>query len=257
MGTDPQGAASSALLIPRMAFFAASLSLVYASSLYSSPLSGRLPRLYLDGFAGGPYEGYPDIWEPMGDGEGIAFKRGGQGTYRSDSAMYPGSVEPWGKFYGGVDNRAQCTGLPKYPKKSGPMQAAGDDLITLCQYGFDKKVRQEGGGNPTIQDVQRVKCPRELVEFTWVKRNDDPTSYKSGVSVEGFPNDDHKCEADIPGHGTAWCLTRMMDCRKPSGAFKDNMKSELMMEGMKIVQPCASDGYTRYDVQCGCLDCYC
>jgi len=83
MGTDPQGAASSALLIPRMASFAASLSLVYASSLYSSPLSGRLPRLYLDGFAGGPYEGYPDIWEPMGDGEGIAFKRGGQGTYRS------------------------------------------------------------------------------------------------------------------------------------------------------------------------------
>jgi len=186
---------------------------------------------------------------------------GGAGAYNtcagSDSAMYPGGVEPWGRQYGGVDNRADCANLPKYPKKAGPMQAAGDDLITLCQYGFDKKVRIEGGDNPTVQDVQRVKCPNELVNFTWMLRNDEPISYKTGLSMPGFPNDDHKCEADIPGHGTAWCLTRMMDCRKPSGAFKDNIQPTLMIQGMKLVQPCASDGYTRYDVQCGCEDCYC
>jgi len=186
---------------------------------------------------------------------------GGAGAYNTcagaASAMYPGSTEPWGKQYGGVDNRADCSGLPKYPQKPDAMKAAGDDLITLCQYGFDKKVRHEGGGNPTLQDVQRVKCPMELVNFTWTLRNDEPASYKFGKRVEGFPNDDHKCEADIPGHGTAWCLTRMMDCRKPSGAFKDNMHADLMIAGMKLVQPCGQDGYTRYDVQCGCMDCYC
>jgi hypothetical protein len=47
--------------------------------------------------------------------------------------------------YGGVDHRAECGGLPKYPVNAGPMTAAGDDLISLCEYGFDRKVRGEGG----------------------------------------------------------------------------------------------------------------
>jgi len=186
---------------------------------------------------------------------------GGAGAYNTcagaDGAMYPGTVDPWGKQYGGVDNRADCTGLPPYPKQADPMKVAGDDLISLCQYGFDKKVRMEGGGNPTIVDVARVKCPHELTNFTWILRTDEPSSYNATVSMEGFPNTDHKCEADIPGRGTAWCLTRMMDCRKPSGAFKDNIQSGLVMSGMKVVQPCTADGYTRIDVQCGCYDCYC
>ena len=45
--------------------------------------------------------------------------------------------------------------------------------------------------------------------------------------------------------------------RKPSAGFPDNMLDELMVDGVKIVQPCTQDGYTRLDNKCGCNDCYC
>ena len=48
-----------------------------------------------------------------------------------------------------------------------------------------------------------------------------------------------------------------MDCLKPSGAFKDNIQSALVVPGRRLVQTCLADGYTRIDVQCGCGDCYC
>ena len=67
----------------------------------------------------------------------------------------------------------------------------------------------------------------------------------------------HQCQAGTPGGSLAWCLTRMMDCRKPSGGFIDNIKANLVVKGTKVVQPCLGDGYTRIDVQCGCMDCYC
>ena len=54
-----------------------------------------------------------------------------------------------------------------------------------------------------------------------------------------------------------FCLTRMMDCRKPSAGFIDNMHDDLLADGMKVIQPCTQDGYTRIDVKCGCMDCYC
>lgn len=186
---------------------------------------------------------------------------GGAGAFNNcagkNFSMFPGSYDAWGKQYGGVDNRAQCSGLPKYPKVSGPMRSAGDDLVSLCEAGFDQGVRQEGGGNPTIQDIKRVKCPEELVELTWLQRTDEPSDFDSQASLPGFPNFDHQCQADQPGGGTAYCLTRMMDCRKPSGGFIDNLKQELLVTGRRVVQPCTQDGYTRIDVQCGCAGCYC
>ena len=33
--------------------------------------------------------------------------------------------------------------------------------------------------------------------------------------------------------------------RKPSGAFKDNVQSHLMVPGRRLLQTCTSDGYTR------------
>ena len=54
-----------------------------------------------------------------------------------------------------------------------------------------------------------------------------------------------------------FCLTRMMDCRKPSSGFVDNMHADLLEDGMMVAQPCTNDGYTRVDVKCGCMDCYC
>ena len=56
------------------------------------------------------------------------------------------------------------------------MVAAGDNLIELCKYSFDKRARL-GGSNPTIVDMARVECPAELVEMTQLKRNDDPLTY--------------------------------------------------------------------------------
>jgi hypothetical protein len=188
---------------------------------------------------------------------------GGAGAFNTcagkNSSMYPGTVAAWGHQYGGVDTRAACTGLPKYPQAAAPMKAAGDDLVSLCQYGFDQKVRGEGGSNPTINMLSRVKCPEVLVHLTQIKRSDDPSTYeirKDHVSTV-INAQDHECGLDKPGGTAAWCLTRMMDCRKPSGAFKDNIKSNLVVAGMRLVQPCMADGYTRIDVQCGCADCYC
>jgi len=41
-----------------------------------------------------------------------------------------------------------------------------DNLQDLCNYGFEKKVRGANGENPTIRDLARVECPKELYEFT-------------------------------------------------------------------------------------------
>jgi len=159
------------------------------------------------------------------------------------------------------------------------MAAAGDSLPNLCEYSFSNGVRISGEGkpagicmyNPTLLDVARVKCPAELTNLTWFERSDDPASHgappgegrKGVVSVQGFPNIGpggtgaaKACTTDTGGD-TSYCLTRMMDCRKPSGAFTNNVNANTMMPGRRVVQTCTADGYTRIDVQCGCNDCYC
>lgn len=192
----------------------------------------------------------------IGDGGAGAFNTCAGGSTPGHNTMYPGpySQSTWGNQYGGVDTKAQCKNLPKYPEVSGLMKQAGDDLITLCEYGFDRGVRGPSGENPSILSIGRVECPEELVYMTQVQRNDDPTGFSCGSEcVQAH----HECELNTGGTSQAWCLTRMMDCRKPSGGFIDNLKKGLMVEGHNIVQPCTSDGYTRIDVQCGCNDCYC
>lgn len=133
------------------------------------------------------------------------------------------------------------------------MKAAGDDLVTLCEYSFDHGARGEKGRNPSIKTIGRVQCPDELAYMTQIQRNDDPVGYvpKSPLVAE------HECQASIPGKPLDWCLTRMMDCRKPSGAWRANVDLDLMVEGRKMVQTCTSDGYTRIDIQCGCFSCWC
>lgn len=73
----------------------------------------------------------------IGDGGAGAFN-----TCAGDAtSMYPGSYAAWGDVYGGVHHKSECAGLPKYPIKDGPMKAAGDDLISLCELGFDENLR--------------------------------------------------------------------------------------------------------------------
>jgi len=173
----------------------------------------------------------------------------------ASASMFPGAMDVWGDIYGGVKTRAGCATLPPFPTVSGPMKNAGDDLISLCQYSFDKKVRLESNpSNPTILDMKRVKCPAALVELTQLQRTDDPSGY-DGPSLPGFPNPGQKCQQN--SWDLAYCLTRMMDCCKPSGSWTNNIVSSLVVPTKKVVQMCTSDGYTRFDVQCGCSDCNC
>jgi len=192
----------------------------------------------------------------VGDGGAGAFDTCAGGATPGHDSMYPGpySEDTWGHIYGGADTRDQCKNLPAYPSDSAAMMAAGDDLVTLCEYSFDHGVRGATGANPSILSIGRVECPEELTEFTQMKRNDDPSGFTCGDSCHQA---EHECLLNSGGTSLEWCLTRMMDCRKPSGGFIDNVKPDLMLDGHKIVQPCTSDGYTRIDVQCGCIDCYC
>lgn len=192
----------------------------------------------------------------IGDGGAGAYNTCAGGSSPGLDTMFPGdySMDTWGHQYGGVDDRDQCANLPHHASVDGPMKAAGDDLVDLCEYGFDMGVRQSNGGNPNILSIGRVQCPEELIDFTQIQRTDDPSSFSCGSECATAT---HECQASQPGASLEWCLTRMMDCRKPSGAFKDNIQPSLMVEGRKLVQTCTSDGYTRIDVQCGCDDCYC
>lgn len=197
---------------------------------------------------------------------------GGAGAFNTCAgaarSMYDGGRASWGCQYGGVDNRSACAELAMYPRDSSAMKAAGDSLVALCEYGWDQNVRLSGAGkpageckyNPTLEDVARVRCPEELVQLTWIQRTDEPASYRARPEhrVKGFPSGTaNVCSAQVPGAGADYCLTRMMDCRKPSGAFKDNIDAHAMASGRRLVQTCTADGYTRIDVQCGCNDCYC
>lgn len=167
-----------------------------------------------------------------------------------DSALYPGPSSAWGKIYGGWDTRDGCQNLPEYPQHKNSKYDY-DNLRDLCEYAFDHKVRGADGTNPTITDLSRVECPKELYEITQIKRSDDPTGYSWNHRLPGFPNS-QQC-----GGGGAFCLTRMMDCRKPSGSWPDNIRDDLMMPGYKLVQSCINDGMSRMDLKCGCKHCYC
>lgn len=193
----------------------------------------------------------------VGDGGAGIFNACVGGDSPGANTMFPGSKDAWGKQYGGVDNRADCANLPKYPEKSGPMQAAGDDLVSLCEYSFDLGARGDGAdygpANPTILSIGRVQCPEELVQMTQIQRSDDPSGYVPASPLMG----EHACQDNIPGMQNDWCLTRMMDCRKPSGAWRSNSDEALTVAGRRLVQTCTGDGYTRIDNQCGCFDCDC
>jgi len=209
----------------------------------------------------------------------LQMGNGGTGAFNNCAgdgwSMFPGpfSQDVWGAQYGGCDYRdasqgsPSCDDLPPYPQQPNGMQAAGDSLVDLCKWSFDKGVRGDGGTggqNPTIVDMARVECPAELVEMTQIKRSDDPGTFT--IEEENRPPPYQSanvgslgpCHCTCGGQDCKFCLTRMMDCRKPSSGFIDNIHEDLVEpDGLKVVQPCTQDGYTRVDVKCGCNDCYC
>ncbi|CAK9112544.1 4-glucanase) [Durusdinium trenchii] len=210
-------------------------------------------------------------WDVDGNQFDLQIAAGGAGAFNvcagSAGSMFSGGKSAWGCTYGGVDSDEACAALPAEPRNGHAMRAAGDSLVKMCQYSWQKKVRLSGAGlpagkckyNPTILDVSRVRCPEQLVQLTQLQRQDDPHSFTASSSQrpKGFPNRDQKCRSEDPSAGLGYCLTRMMDCRKPSGAFKDNVQADLMVPGRRLLQTCTSDGYTRIDVSCGCDGCMC
>lgn len=211
-------------------------------------------------------------WDVHGNQFDLQIAAGGTGAFNNcagcEGSMFPGGQSAWGCTYGGVDSYEACRALPKSPRQSHAMRQAGDSLVSLCEYSWKKKVRVSGAGrpagackyNPTLLDVSRVRCPEQLVALTQLQRNDEPHSFTATAKARpaGFPNSgDKKCRSEDPSAGLGYCLTRMMDCRKPSGAFKDNVQWDLMVAGRRVLQTCTSDGYTRIDVSCGCSGCMC
>jgi len=210
-------------------------------------------------------------WDVHGNQFDLQIAAGGTGAFNNcagkEGSMFPGGKGAWGCTYGGVDSMNECRNLPGKPRQGRAMQQAGDSLVALCEYSWLKKVRVSGADrpagackyNPTMLDVSRVRCPEQLVALTQLQRADEPSSFTATDQgrPKGFPNREQKCRSEDPSAGLGYCLTRMMDCRKPSGAFKDNVQSHLMVPGRRLLQTCTSDGYTRIDVSCGCDGCMC
>mmetsp|Transcript_1124 Transcript_1124/g.2146 ORF Transcript_1124/g.2146 Transcript_1124/m.2146 type:complete len:353 (-) Transcript_1124:410-1468(-) len=211
-------------------------------------------------------------WDVDGRQFDLQIAAGGAGAFNNCAggvgSMFGGGKRRWGCTYGGIDTRGACSSLPRHPSQVAA-SSAGDSLVQLCEYSFDKKVRVSGADlpagpcqyNPTLLDVARVKCPEQLITLTQMQRTDEPGGFgfSSGLRAAGFPNLDGKsrCRSEDAGSGLAYCLTRMMDCRKPSGAFMANVQADLMVPGRRVVQSCTRDGYTRIDVSCGCDGCMC
>jgi hypothetical protein len=188
---------------------------------------------------------------------------GGFGQYNSCAgnekiSMYYDPTDPegenWGSQSGGVTNRDDCAKLPKYPKLWGDNPPDNiDNLQDLCTVGFDKGIRiaDEDSlvSNPTIQSVCKVSCPTELTDITGLVPKEPGTQYTCLSTLQ--ENSDHVCN---PGNSNdlSWCLTRMMDCRKPTSGIPGNVDTEKFEDGQKVVQTCGQDGYNRVDVRCGC-----
>lgn len=176
-------------------------------------------------------------------------------------SIFPGSEEDWGQRYGGPDYESGCDDLPEYPIDPEPMMSAGDNMRDLCKYSFAKKVRLppnntvQPASNPTLLNAGRVRCPDAIVQATQLQRSDEPAGYTFSTPLAGFPNPGTECQSNPTD--LSYCLTRMLDCKKPSAGYIDNIQSDYVVPGRKVVQPCTRDGYTRINVQCGCKNCYC
>jgi len=137
------------------------------------------------------------------------------------------------------------------------MKREGDDLVKLCEKSFDYKLRGEDGLNSRIIKMSQVTCPKQLTAITGFRRSDqDKFGYKHNKKGKQVSNPTADCGFNSGGDGKN-CLSRMMDCRKPSGSFKDNVKNkDKLCLGMKVLPACTHDGYTRIPSDCGMDNCW-
>lgn len=208
---------------------------------------------------------------------------GGQGAFNSCSgdtnSQYSNGPNMIGLEYGGYENSSQCSNIDglvptmkvpyniKYPTDE-------DELGGLCSYAFEKEVRGENGLNSIISKMTPVVCPVELTDLTGFRRSDPTFTTSDGTTIN--PVDPQKVD-EFDRTGTPYesaidnttcgfnqgstegigCLSRMMDCRKPSASNLDNIELDKMEDGMKVLNGCTADGYTRIQAQQGCFNNYC
>jgi hypothetical protein len=101
----------------------------------------------------------------------IQIPGGGVGIFNGCSGQFGAPNDGWGARYGGISSRSQCSQLPKV-------------LQPGCQWRFDWF---KNADNPSM-DMRRVKCPKEIVDKTGCRRNDDdsqPAAAGAGASGSG------------------------------------------------------------------------
>jgi len=208
---------------------------------------------------------------------------GGQGAFNSCSgdtnSQYSNGPAMIGKEYGGYENSSECSKIDGLvPTMKVPYNinypTDKDELGGLCSYAFEKEVRGENGLNSVINTMTPVICPVELTDLTGFRRSDPTFTTSDGVTIN--PVDPQKV-TDFDASGTPYadainnttcgfnqgslqgngCLSRMMDCRKPSASNLDNNDLDKMEDGMKVLNGCTADGYTRIQAQQGCFYNYC
>jgi hypothetical protein len=81
---------------------------------------------------------------------------GGVGIFNGCTAEYGAPSDGWGQRYGGVSSVSQCSSLPA-------------SLQNGCKFRF---LFMGGADNPNVK-FRRVYCPKELVDITLCRRNDD------------------------------------------------------------------------------------
>jgi len=185
---------------------------------------------------------------------------GGQGVHNNciggTAAMFDGDQSDMGERYGGWKNRADCGSSPQFLKNSTYMNAQSDDLVQMCELSFDRNVRGDDGLNSRIIEMSQVTCPSQLTALTGMRRADqDSFGFQHNTAGVHVSNPTSDCGFNTGGDGSN-CLSRMMDCRKPSASFKDNVDLENMCYGMKILPACTNDGYTRITSDCGMNNCW-
>ncbi|KAL9940776.1 hypothetical protein V8E36_000264 [Tilletia maclaganii] len=114
------------------------------------------------------------VWQAVNTGDDyhpnqidIQVPGAGVGYYCACDRQWGSPPDGWGRRYGGVRTRAECSQLPT-------------GLQTACHWRFDWLAPSDhpDGINPTIASMCRVKCPKILTQLTGSSRHDD----------DGFPD---------------------------------------------------------------------
>ncbi len=219
-------------------------------------------------------------------GQGIHNNCAGNGSrpLTDNLTIFDATQSEMGRQYGGWDNRADCSKSPDKPQHNPNLP---DSLVGMCEHSFDIGMRGEGGENPIIEKFSQVTCPQELTQVTSFRRSDQDAwgfdhativkTVSSSAEAQTHFNNQERLYYDNSnlakgcgftlnpsGNDGSYCLSRMMDCRKPSASWRGNIYSpgkgsgdlSAMCPGLAILPSCRIDGETRVPSTCGDTNCY-